>query len=657
MIWDGDQYAIEGDGPLDTALIENVTVDGMAFRGIYASGGPFVMRNTIVTGSPSGDFMPGSGGLSGSNNTSTDASASFGANAQTGVTAAASYVTPNVNLHLKAGAVAIDSGLDLAPSFFIDIDAGVRPGGLGWDRGADEFGVTTEVRLQSFVAVPGDASVVLEWRTASELDNLGFHLYRGPSSDGPWARLTASLMPGLGSSATGQAYSFRDAGLQNGTRYFYRLEDVDAGSKTTSHGPVSAVPTIGAPGGAPGSEPPSSASAKTRAAARRPAPTGWWRPTAPWLAPLLPRPRSRARATGIPRRCRWPSSRATRGQATLELRTGGFYALHEASGQVRVFVPGFDLPQDPQAPGLPYRRALVEALVGRSVQLGGVRALEQVSFPGLVPSAFGKLEMQVSRDGTVRAGRRALRESSPRHVSLELARLLPSVFQGETKSAVVSLTPLRYDSWRGQLVLSKRLLVRLLFTGRETGESGRGSHGRERKNRQAVSGRAPGAALHHEPRAVRGVVRASLPGQRARLAASQLRLERQGQPEAFHLEPASASFGPGSVLYFHAEQPRRLDATSRPRRPGSSCVRATASDAARLGGSLGRCRHGGVHGAGRLRNRPFLSAGAARGTGPVAVGGPRLWGDAREELPARRGERELRRAPSSRCSCRGLGVG
>ena len=141
--------------------------------------------------------------------------------------------------------------------FDIDAQGRVAP----WDIGADEFNGTTAVQLQSFSAFPGDASAVLEWRTASELSNLGFHLYRGPSEDGPWTRLTTSLIPGLGSSATGQAYSFRDAGLLNGTRYFYRLEDVDASSKATSHGPVSAVPLAGA----------SSArrAASLRAAARR----------------------------------------------------------------------------------------------------------------------------------------------------------------------------------------------------------------------------------------------------------------------------------------------------------------------------------------------------------------------------------------------------
>ncbi len=45
--------------------------------------------------------------------------------------------------------------------------------------------------------------------------------------DGPWVRLTADLIPGLGTSPNGQRYSFRDAGLRNGATYFYRLEDID----------------------------------------------------------------------------------------------------------------------------------------------------------------------------------------------------------------------------------------------------------------------------------------------------------------------------------------------------------------------------------------------------------------------------------------------
>ncbi len=70
--------------------------------------------------------------------------------------------------------------------------------------------------------------------------------------------------------------------------------------------------------------------------------------------------------------------------------------------------PGFDFPTDAKAPALPLRRALVDAVVGKQVQLVSAEAFELQSFPGLRPSAVGQAEMSVSRDGTVRPTRRSL---------------------------------------------------------------------------------------------------------------------------------------------------------------------------------------------------------------------------------------------------------
>ena len=267
---------------------------------------------------------------------------------------------------------------------------------------------TTVVRLASFEAAGRDRAVDLTWRTASELDNLGFHLYRSSSETGPWTRLDSSLIPGQGSSPVGASYSWRDSGLVNGARYFYLLEDVDASSQATSHGPVSAVPFAGAASTPGGEDPPRSAAGTKRKTTPTPSCPDWV--LAAYGSAAGP---SAAASTfgctrhGDPEAVSLGVVARDSRSATLELRTGGFYALHEASGRVRVFVPGFDYPQDPQAPALPFRRALVDAVVGRRVQLGGVRALDQVAFPGLVPTALGKAEMQVARDGTVRAGRRA----------------------------------------------------------------------------------------------------------------------------------------------------------------------------------------------------------------------------------------------------------
>jgi hypothetical protein len=417
---------------------------------------------------------------------------------------------------------------------------------------------TTVVRLASFEAAGSDRAVDLTWRTASELDNLGFHLYRSSSETGPWTRLNTSLVPGLGSSPVGASYSWRDSGLVNGTRYFYRLEDVDASSQATSHGPVSAVPLAGAASTPGGEDPTRSAASATRKTTPTPSCPDWVVAAYGSAAGL-----SAATATlgctrhGDPEAVSLSVVARDSRQATLELRTGGFYALREASGRVRVFVPGFDYAQDPQAPALPFRRALVDAVVGRRVQLGGVRVLDPVAFPGLVPTALGRAEMQVSRDGTVRAGRRALPESSPRLAAMDLVRLLPSVFQGETKSAVVQISPLRYDARRRQLLLSRRVRVRLLFTGRETAESGRGSLGRHARPQPPVTGELL-ARLYTKDRGLHAVSFEQLfPGRSQGLVASQLRLERQGEAQGFHLEPAADLFGPGSVLYFHAEASAR----------------------------------------------------------------------------------------------------
>jgi len=560
IIYGGDTAGIRNNSATANAIVENVTIYGMAQWGVLVSAGPLIVRNTISMGNPSGDF---SGTMTQGYNLSSDLTA-VGSGAQTGLAAVDQFmsITPgSENLHLKAGSAAIDMAYSAyMPQYWTDIDGASRlftpvplagtPG--PWDIGADEFGATTAVHLVSFAAQGLDSAVELTWQTGSELDNLGFHLGRSASAAGPWERITASLIPGLGSSPEGARYAYTDTGLRNGTRYFYRLEDVDASSKTTSHGPVSAVPEASAPAG-DSSGGNGGAGKKQQGAAASGCPD--------WVLVAYG---SMAGAEGASLRCTRHGnpesvslgvlSRDAR-SATLELRTGGFYALHEPAGTVRVFVPGFDFPQDEKSAALPIRRALADAVVGRKVQLGGVRALELQAFEGLVPSALGKAEMQVSRDGTVRAVRRGLRVQARQFPKSELVRLLPSLFQGEKKSALVEIAPLRFDSRRQQLVLAKRVRVRLLFTGLEVGESGRGSMGRAPRTRKpAVTGGVL-ARLYTTSRGLHAVSFEQLfPGQGRGLGASDLRLERQGEPIGFHIEPATSVFGPGSRLFFFADR-------------------------------------------------------------------------------------------------------
>ncbi len=412
----------------------------------------------------------------------------------------------------------------------------------------------TAVKLMSFEAAASDGSVVLHWSTASELSNLGFHVWRGPSAEGPWTRLTQSLIPGLGSSPIGESYSWLDGGLTNGETYSYRLEDVDTASVSTFHGPVSATPLAAA-------EPPPSDGGGGSGGGTGPATT-----TCPsWVLTALGTSSSgevTCTRHGDPEAVSFDVvSRDAQG-AVLELRTGGFWAARcvsgagEATGRVRVFVPDFDTLAEPTAPALPVRRALVEAVVGKKVRLVSAEALDLRGFGDLRPAAVGVAEMAVARDGTVRPARRAVAAPLPSrgYVPQSVARLAGTVFQGEAKSAVVELTPVRFDGSRGRLVLAGRLRVHLAFAGLEPEETGTGTRGRRLPGRVAPV-RDVLAQLHTSRRGLHAVSFEDLfPEQRRGLSVSQLRLQRRGQAVGLRVEPTTGVFGPGSTLFFFADE-------------------------------------------------------------------------------------------------------
>ncbi len=134
-------------------------------------------------------------------NVSSDATAA-GTGSQTGKTAYATYFlnvgsgTENLRLTGTSAALWGSSGANLSATFTNDLAGRVRS--VPWDIGAFGFGGTTAVRLMSFSAVPGDGSVLLEWRTGSELSNLGFHVYRGPSAGGSVDAADVVAHPGPG---------------------------------------------------------------------------------------------------------------------------------------------------------------------------------------------------------------------------------------------------------------------------------------------------------------------------------------------------------------------------------------------------------------------------------------------------------------------------
>ncbi|MCX5884380.1 MAG: RHS repeat protein [Proteobacteria bacterium] len=115
-----------------------------------------------------------------------------------------------------------------------------------YDRTGNRLTVTrdgqlppTVVHLAYFRAEPTPQGVLLQWKTESEINTVGFNLYRRIADEKDYTKINNSLIPAKGSSISGVEYSFLDVPPQQGGIYFYLLEDVDTAGNTKRYGPVS----------------------------------------------------------------------------------------------------------------------------------------------------------------------------------------------------------------------------------------------------------------------------------------------------------------------------------------------------------------------------------------------------------------------------------
>jgi hypothetical protein len=360
--------------------------------------------------------------------------------------------------------------------------------------------VPTAVELESFDAVGIDGAVELEWKTASELDNLGFHIYRATAAAGAFERVTSRPIPGLGSSPAGAVYRFRDEGLANGATYHYVLEDIDTSTTTTRHGPIAATPDSGVA--------PSRADVDTQI------------------------------EVGHPERPEIRVIRQDDRRLVLELITSGFVASPGEEGTVRISIPGFG---DAASIALPLKSHVFPAVSGRDVRLVSARAFDLMSFAGLRPENVASVDAVADADGTVRARRRRRGAiAGDRSIPSSWASLADVGYQGATKKARLELTPLRWDAGRGELVLARRLRVVIAFDGREPRVRGK------------VPGEAVVARLATRESGLYAVGFENVFGARQR-SYHEIRLSRAGKDVRFHIEPSGRGFARGTTLYFMSE--------------------------------------------------------------------------------------------------------
>ena len=79
-------------------------------------------------------------------------------------------------------------------------------------------------------------SVRVTWRTATEIDTIGFFLWRADAESGDFQQIGQFESRGTG--VSGADYEYTDDELQPDANYWYRLEDLDGSQSSTFHGPI-----------------------------------------------------------------------------------------------------------------------------------------------------------------------------------------------------------------------------------------------------------------------------------------------------------------------------------------------------------------------------------------------------------------------------------
>jgi hypothetical protein len=87
--------------------------------------------------------------------------------------------------------------------------------------------------IQAGCSLFQESSLTIRWTTESELDIIGFNIYRADSPDGEFIKVNNELIPPADDPFIGGEHLFEDENVTSGTTYYYQLETVDRNGNTT----------------------------------------------------------------------------------------------------------------------------------------------------------------------------------------------------------------------------------------------------------------------------------------------------------------------------------------------------------------------------------------------------------------------------------------
>lgn len=108
--------------------------------------------------------------------------------------------------------------------------------------------VRAVVTMLGFHATPeffeanSDWDIILDWETATELDNAGFYIQRSDSQGGTYTRISPFIPSEADDPLEGAFYLWIDEDVIEGTTYWYKLEAIDLNQNSETFGPISSTP-------------------------------------------------------------------------------------------------------------------------------------------------------------------------------------------------------------------------------------------------------------------------------------------------------------------------------------------------------------------------------------------------------------------------------
>jgi hypothetical protein len=78
----------------------------------------------------------------------------------------------------------------------------------------------------------------LRWKTASEVDNFGFDIYRATDEEGPFERITDEPVAGAGTTDEPQSYVWVDDTIDPSRGYHYYIESISMAGVRERFSPV-----------------------------------------------------------------------------------------------------------------------------------------------------------------------------------------------------------------------------------------------------------------------------------------------------------------------------------------------------------------------------------------------------------------------------------